>query len=98
MQYKDFEFDWDEGNTHKIQARFTLEEIEAFFSQELLYAEDSRHSRQEPRELAIGKSTNGKDMYVCFTIRGNKIRVISARYMRIKEVNKYEAFKKNKES
>lgn len=97
MRFKDMEFDWDEGNTHKILLRFSLEEVEAFFTNDLIFADDTRFPYEERRELAVGKGPQGRYMYVCFTIRGNRIRVISARFMREKEVRKYEAYKKSKE-
>lgn len=90
------EFEWDEGNAHKIQLRFSLEEIEECFLQEFDYFPDIKHSQNETREIRIVKSRNGKNIYICFTIRGEKVRVISARFMKDREVKKYEAFKKNK--
>ena len=94
MRFKDMEFDWDDGNAHKIRLRFSLEEVEAIFNQELLEFPDTNHSHNEELIIGISKGPNGKTMYVCFTIRGQKIRIISARFMREKEVEKYETFKK----
>ncbi len=97
MRYKEFEFEWDNENSHKIKQRFSLEDVEAVFNQELLEFPDSSHSHCEDRIIGIGKGPGGKAMYICFTIRNNKIRVISARFMREKEVEKDETFKKNEE-
>jgi uncharacterized DUF497 family protein len=94
MRFKDMEFEWDDGNSHKIRERFRPEEVEEFFLQELIFKPDTKHSDLEIREIAIGKSPEGKSMFVCFTIREGKIRVISARYMRLKEVEAYEEIKK----
>jgi uncharacterized DUF497 family protein len=91
---KDLEFDWDEGNLNKIQERFLIVEVEAFFDQTLFVIEDSSHSRYERRFIATGYGPNERAMFVCFTLRSNKIRVISARYMRAKEAERYEKFKK----
>ena len=94
MQFKELEFDWDDGNSHKIKLRFRLEEVEEFFFQQLLIKPDKVHSQQEEREIAMGRGPAGKAMLVCFTMRENKIRVISARFMNTREVSDYEKIKK----
>ena len=88
------EFEWDEGNLPKIQKRFKVSEVEKFFDQSLFMIEDKEHSMTENRFIAIGYGPLNKPMFVCFTFRQNKIRVISARYMRAKEVAAYEKQKK----
>lgn len=93
--HTEWSFEWDEGNTEKIKKRFDLIEIESFFNQILKFHADDLHSQTEERVLAFGLSSLGKPMVVCFTLRNNKVRVISARYMREKEARKYEIFKKN---
>ncbi len=97
MRFKDMEFDWDDGNSSKIRLRFSLEEVEQFFSQDLIELPDKHHSFMEERIIAVGKGQTGRPMYVCFTLREGKIRVISARFMGLKEAQKYETFKKIKE-
>lgn len=94
MVFDDLEFDWDEGNIHKVQLRFQLTEVESFFNQDLYLTPDTLHSASEARMIAIGLGPGGKNMMVCFTIRNAKLRVISARYMKFKEVSKYEKAKK----
>jgi uncharacterized DUF497 family protein len=86
-------FEWDKGNINKILKRFPIEEIETFFQQELMVISDPDHSQIEDRFIAVGISKASKPMFVCFTIRNAKIRVISARFMRPKEAAKYEKFK-----
>jgi len=87
------EFDWDEGNQSKIKSRFSIEDVEQFFAQDLYVIHDTAHSKNEDRMIAVGQGPNNKPMFVCYTLRGSKIRVISARYMSIKEAKRYEAFK-----
>ena len=88
-------FIWDDGNKSKIQQRFLIMEIEAFFYQDLLIVRDDHHSLSEERFIAIGNSQNvNSAMFVCFTIRDGHIRVISARHIRKKEVSIYETLKK----
>lgn len=89
-------FDWDESNISKILKRFKLHEVEEFFWQELLIIEDDLHSLTEKRFIAVGMGPLHKPMFVCFTIRNGNIRIISARFMRAKELERYEKFKKNR--
>jgi len=84
-------FEWDEGNIAKCQKHgLSLEEIEAFFRSKIFVAPDLKHSEKEERFLAVGYSSGGKPMFVTFTLRGNLIRPISARYMHKKEAQNYE--------
>lgn len=84
-------FDWDEGNTAKCQKHdLSLEEIEEFFHGQVFVAPDLKHSQNEERFLAVGRSSSGKPMFVAFTLRDNLIRPISARYMHEKEARQYE--------
>ncbi|NJL83091.1 MAG: BrnT family toxin [Chloroflexaceae bacterium] len=69
----------------------SLQEIEEFFFQTRLYvAPDIKHSQDEERFLAVGRSSAGKPMFVVFTLRNHLIRPISARYMHQKEAKQYE--------
>ena len=90
-------FDWDNGNTKKVQSRLSINEVEVFFYQTLSVKADVEHSKTEPRFIAAGYSEKKKPMFVCFTFREIagvlKIRVISARYMHKKEAKAYEVFK-----
>lgn len=89
-------FDWDEGNLVKGQKHgLSQKEIEYFFQQEELFVSpDPKHSDDEERYLAIGRSRKQKPMFVVFTLRdvnGERlIRPISARYMHEKEAKRYE--------
>jgi len=56
----------------------------------LLFTEDSKHSEQEEREWAIGETENGSMIVVVFTMRGEQIRIISARKATKIERKKYE--------
>ncbi len=89
-------FDWDTGNRDKCRKHGLVPSlIEEFFKQENLYiAPDYKHSPKEARYFAVGRSKNGRPMFVVFTTREKDgsllIRPVSARYMHKKEVNKYE--------
>lgn len=86
-------FDWDKGNIGKNWERHRVTHIECeevFFNIPLIAKEDEPHSRLEKRYYALGKADNGRLLFVVFTRRGNKIRVISARDMNRKERKVYE--------
>jgi hypothetical protein len=78
-------FDWDEGNIRKNEKHSVsmAEAEQLFFNQPLLILEDSKHSNQEPRFHALGKSDDNRQLHITFTLRqaGEKIRVISVRDM-----------------
>ena len=86
-------FDWDDGNVYKNKDKhgldyWIIEEI--FFNNPLFIHQDIKHSIQECRCYALGSSDNGEKLFVVFTLRGQKIRVISARLMNKKERAIYE--------
>ncbi|MDO8959537.1 MAG: BrnT family toxin [Rhodocyclaceae bacterium] len=87
-------FDWDEGNARKNEKHgVSMAETEqVFFNVPLLLLTDYRHSQQEARHHALGKSDNGRLLHISFTLRmsGHLIRVISVRDMHRKERTIYE--------
>ena len=91
-------FDWNKGNIKKNWARHRVTHIECeevFFNKPLVVKEDKRQSRGEDRYYVLGKTDNERLLFVVFTIRDNKIRVISARDMsRKKKRLFYEQIKK----
>ncbi len=86
-------FVWDKGNINKnfIRHGVTNKEAEEVFSNKLpLVSKDIKHSTTEKRFQALGKTDEGRMLFVSFTIRDYKVRVISARNMNKKEVKVYE--------
>lgn len=85
-------FEWDEGNERKNEkhgvSRTEAEEV--FLNDPLLVVEDTAHSRREPRFHALGITRSERRLHVTFTLRGTRIRVISARDMHRKERVVYE--------
>ncbi|SRR5258708_29607009 len=84
-------FDWDEGNLrhikkHAVESR----ECEDIFFNKTLYFEDTRHSSLEIRFLAYGITNEKRLLTIVFTIRNNKVRVVSARDQHKKERAIYE--------
>ncbi len=81
-------FEWDKGNIKKNWERHRVTHIECeevFFNKPLVVKGDEPHSRGEDRYYVLGKTDNERLLFVVFTIRSNKIRVISARDMSRKE-------------
>ncbi|HUW75605.1 MAG TPA: BrnT family toxin [Gallionella sp.] len=88
------DFEWDEGNARKNdQHGVSMAEAEqVFFNEPLLLIADSKHSHDEPRFHALGKTNERRMLHITFTLRnsGERIRVISARDMHRKERAIYE--------
>ena len=85
-------FEWDEGNQtknwikHQVSAS-ACEEV--FFNLPLLLADDVQHSQEEKRFYVLGQTNAERILFISFTIRTNKIRVLSAREMSRKERQVY---------
>lgn len=76
------EFDWDRGNMEKSWLRHKVyykECEEVFKNKPLNVFYDEQHSQNEDRFAAFGRTNSGRLLTVIFTIRNNKIRIISAR-------------------
>ncbi len=65
---------------------------QVFFNMPLLVLPDPAHSSTEPRFHALGKTIEGRQLHITFTLRreGELVRVISARDMHRKERASYE--------
>lgn len=86
-------FDWDSGNVNKnwIKHQVTPSECEeTFFNQPLVIRPDVKHSDSESRYYLLGRTNTGRELFLVFTLRRKKIRVISARDMSKKERREYE--------
>ena len=87
------EFEWDGGNSNKSFKKHRVsdqEAEEAFFDQKKVHHTDAIHSQSEQRYILIGTSKSKKILYIAYTIRKNKIRIISARMLNKKEKYLYE--------
>lgn len=87
-------FDWDAGNSSKNETHHVslAESEQIFFNEPLLILSDAKHSQQEARNHALGKTNEDRMLHITFTLRkeSTKIRVISARDMHKKERAIYE--------
>jgi len=92
-------FQWDTGNVDKNLKKHNVtpqEAEETFASEPFVTVEDIKHStKSETRFQALGKTKTGRKLFIAFTIRDEKIRVISIRDMKKKEKQAYEQLEKN---
>jgi len=94
-------FEWDAHNTEKLRTRHGVDPTESeqiFFNRPFVVGDDSKHSEKENRFFVLGKTDTGRLLFLVFTVRNNKIRVISARDMNRKEREIYQAHEKENSS
>lgn len=97
---KPVSFDWDKGNIEKNwqKHRVRVQEAEEIFdSVPNAVFPDKGHSGTEKRYGIWGVSQGGRALTCIFTMRGNKVRVISARGMSKRERKYFEKFIKGVE-
>lgn len=90
---KIFEFQWDKGNIEKNKKHNVedKEAEEAFLDDGKVILKDKLHSTGlEERFIILGKTKRNRLLYVVFTQRDDKLRIISARDINKKEVYLYE--------
>lgn len=85
-------FSWNTGNIDKNwkKHRVHFKEAEEVYSNKpLKIFKDIKHSQREDRYIALGITNKRRRLNISFTIRNNKIRVISARDQSRKERRLY---------
>ena len=74
-------FEWDLNkeleNVKKHGVNFT-EAQEVFIDSKVIHLEDEKHSHEEDRFYAVGKTRKEKIITVRYALRGNKIRIFGA--------------------
>jgi hypothetical protein len=92
-QFEGIDFEWyplkAEANLKKHKVSFQ-EAMTVFGDERVLVIPDHVHSAQEERAIAIGLSAEKRLLIVCFTIRGEKLRLISSRRVERWERRVYE--------
>lgn len=86
-------FEWDEGNIDKNWIKHGVSPSECeqmFFNQPLIVAQDIGHSEKESRYYALGRTDTNRLLFLVFTVRKDRIRVISARDMSVRERKVYQ--------
>lgn len=87
------QFEWDKWNINKIRQKHKVEPCECeevFFAEDKIILKDILHSKKEGRFILLGKTKKDRLLFIVFTIRRHKIRVISARNVNKKERRLYE--------
>ena len=86
-------FEWDFGNISKNWDKHDVSAIECeqiFFNKPLIVKRDSKHSKFENRYYALGRTDMNRLLFAVFTVRNEKIRIISARDMTVPEMERYQ--------
>lgn len=87
-------FDWDAANRQKnwLKHRVDYQECEeVFFNKPLLIYRDEEHSQKESRYYALGVTNRERKVFLSFTLRNHRWRVISARDQSQRERRIYES-------
>ncbi len=82
------EFEWDAGNSGKNLRSHRVTDTECeevFFDPHKRLLRDTFHAGTEARYVLIGATRKERILFVIFTIRRKRIRVISARDLNRKE-------------
>lgn len=86
-------FEWDEHKaaTNERKHGVTFEEAATCFYDPLQVAYyDPDHSEEEDRDILIARSDHDRLLLVIYTLRGEAIRIISARQLTRRETQDYE--------
>ncbi len=89
-------FEWDAGNINKSLAKHLIRSNvaeEPFGDKNLLTFPDPTHSKTEDRYQLIGKTEQNNILFIIYTLRKDKIRIISARVANKNERRFYENHK-----
>lgn len=86
-------FEWDKHNSEKIKTKHYVTPVECeqvFFNLPVIASADEKHSETENRFYVLGQTDSGRTLFLVFTLRKDKLRVISARDMNKKERRVYQ--------
>lgn len=93
-------FDWDQWNLQKNETKHGVSRKEAesvFFDEHRRLYADIKHSTvREKRFILYGQSMERRVLMVAFTLRGAKVRIITARTASRKERELYEGKEESK--
>jgi len=77
-------WEWDK---HDVS---TGECEQIFFNKPLIVMRDRKHSKLENRYYVLGRTNMNRLLFAVFTVRNEKIRIISARDMTVSEIERYQ--------
>jgi uncharacterized DUF497 family protein len=73
-------FEWDDGNLDHIDIHgVSAEEAEEALLDPRRLRVPSQHEADEPRWAVLGETEGGRILFVVYTTRANRIRVVTAR-------------------
>ena len=93
------QFEWDRKKNQRNLRKHGVdfEETKSVFDDMFaLIIEDRFHSSSEQREIIVGRSSEGRFLYVVFVESENSIRIISARKLTSAERRRYEQRKSDR--
>jgi hypothetical protein len=85
-------FEWDSGNSEKkseATSGHPSECEQVFANLPLLLSVTAKAGELESRYFALGRTDGARELAVVFTVRGKRVRVISARPMSRRERKEY---------
>jgi hypothetical protein len=91
-------FEWDQYNSEKIKAKHNVTAVECeqvFFNLPVIAGDDDKHSEIENRFYVLGQTDAGRLLFLVFTVRKEKLRVISARDKNKKERRAYKTYEED---
>jgi uncharacterized DUF497 family protein len=86
------QFEWNEHKARQNERKHGVsfpEALTCFYDPRQVAFYDADHSDEEDREILLGHSKQGRLLVVCYTLRGDLIRLISARRATRKEAQDY---------
>jgi uncharacterized DUF497 family protein len=92
MNHLEFEWDPTKAELNRQKHHITFDEASTVFDDPLaVIFDDEEHSLYETREIIVGHSAQQRLLFVCFTEREGRIRIISARRATGREQHDYES-------
>ncbi len=85
-------FEWNQGNLTKNWDQHDVSSGECeqiFFNRPLIIKGDKEHSKNENRYYVLGRTNVNRLLFAVFTVRNDKIRILSARDMTDTEIKRY---------
>ena len=89
LSHSQFEWDSNKNKNNRKKHHIDFEDARDVFNSPIIIKEDNRKDYGEIREIGIGKLNKNIIVVIIFTIRNNKVRLISARMANKKERKKY---------
>jgi hypothetical protein len=93
--HRNDDFDWDDANAgHIARHSVSPEESEEALLDPRRFAQQARRSEAEHRSAVLGATSSGRILFVVYTKRGDRIRVITVRDATERERQRYRRGRK----